>query len=349
MWSLKALTVAIALLLFPSTVLADNVILRPDSITAYLPSLAGNATVAAFYGLWCVVMFFWIFRTRSWWALCEPIGAFFSFLGFVLRIVLRTNQSSQGVYIAMYLFVVLSPACFLAFNYIVYGRLLTAISGINRQESGKASKTVKSPYSPLPPRLYTTIFVISDVVTFLIQAAGGGMQTSHTAIRFTGNKVFLAGIILQLVSYIFFTVLMLYAHIRLVKDEPKAFSLSISNIRQTPPLTMLICLYFSSIFIIVRNIFRSVEMAQGYDGTLYTTEIYTMLLDAMPLLLAVGIWVVVWPSYFVDRTHPLPGMLPRLQQYGHSIHAEGHDEDSPALSGGVTGHSSPANMEKESA
>ncbi|CAO1618554.1 unnamed protein product [Parajaminaea phylloscopi] len=330
-----------ALLLFApalcwaSPATADSVKLAPDAISAYVPSLPGNATVAAFYGLFSAVMFWHVFRTRSWWGLCEPIGAFFSFLGFILRCVQRNNQASQGLYIAMYLFVVLSPACFLAFNYIVYGRLLTAVTGIDRSQTGKAARRVKSPYSPVPPRSYTAIFVVSDVVTFLIQAAGGGMQTSKSPIRLTGDKVFLAGVVLQLASYVFFTVLMVWAHIKLVRDEPEVYSLRPSNILRQPPLTVLFGLYLSSLFIIIRQIYRSIEMAQGYGGTLFTTEIYTMLLDAMPLLIAIGIWAVVWPKGLLDKTHPTDGVLRRM--------------DGQAAEGGAptTGQASPVDVEKE--
>ncbi|PWN30520.1 RTA1-domain-containing protein [Jaminaea rosea] len=285
--------------------------LQPDSILQYVPSLPGNAIVTAFYGFFSLVLFIYVFRTRSWWALCEPIGAFFSFLGYLLRIVMRSNQSSQTIYIVLYLFVVLSPACYLAFNYIIYGRLLVALTGIDRHDDSVKKSKVKSPYSPLPPRLYTAIFVISDVVTFLIQAAGGGMQTSNGPIVITGNHVFLAGVVLQMASYVFFSFLMLFAHFRLARDDPAHFSplKATTKMRQSPGLVLLYLLYVSSIAIIVRLIYRTVEMAQGYGGQLYSNEIYTFLLDAMPLLISIGVWAAVWPGTLLERVQPTEAAL----------------------------------------
>lgn len=229
----------------------------------------------------------------------------------------------------MYLFVVLSPAFYLAMNYIVYGRLLAAMTGLDRND--KASKKARSPYSPLPPRLYTAVFVISDVVTFLIQAAGGGMQTSrvYTTIQ-TGNKVFLAGVILQMISYIFFTILMAFAHMRLIRDDSSTYGFTLRGLgRRRPALLMLYCLYVSSVCIIIRCIYRVIEMAQGYGGQLYSNELYTFFLDALPLLIAIGIWAFIWPGTLIDRVEPVQGIdrqgsdgtqasLKELDGVGHS-------------------------------
>lgn len=62
----------------------------------------------------------------------------------------------------MQLFLVTSPAAFLAFNYILYGRLVR-----NR---------VGDQYSYIHPRIVARVFIISDVVTFMIQV--------HTTPRF---------------------------------------------------------------------------------------------------------------------------------------------------------------------
>ena len=59
---------------------------------------------------------------------------------------------------------------------------------------------------PIKPEKISWMFVGSDIFTFLIQAAGGGLSTSQvTKTRDTGAKIFLAGIALQMVSFVFFT------------------------------------------------------------------------------------------------------------------------------------------------
>ncbi len=64
------------------------------------------------------------------------------------------------------------------------------------------------------------IFVGSDILTFLIQAAGGGLSTSHdTQSRETGSRIFLAGLALQLVSFAIFTFLWAVFGFRLRRDD----------------------------------------------------------------------------------------------------------------------------------
>jgi hypothetical protein len=78
-------------------------------------------------------------------------------IGFFLRVPVRNNPDSLGLFIGMQLFLVCSPAAFLAFNYIVYGRLIQT--------------NVGGQYSLLRPNLVAGVFVASDIITFLIQVS----------------------------------------------------------------------------------------------------------------------------------------------------------------------------------
>ncbi|KAF9367760.1 hypothetical protein CPC16_006055, partial [Podila verticillata] len=59
--------------------------------------------------------------------------------------------------------------------------------------------------------------------------------------------------------------------------------------------------YVSSLFIIIRSIYRVVEFTQGYQGELISKEIYLFALDAVPLVLAIGVWAINWPTALLDR------------------------------------------------
>jgi hypothetical protein len=49
----------------------------------------------------------------------------------------------------------------------------------------------------------------------------------------------------------------------------------------------------------IRSIFRIAEFAGGYDSYLATHEGYLYLLDALPLFLAMSLYVFVWPPRFI--------------------------------------------------
>lgn len=58
-----------------------------------------------------------------------------------------------------------------------------------------------SKFLNLPPRRVTQVFILADVLSFFIQAAGGGMMAmadaSDRTLARTGQKVYMAGIAVQ--------------------------------------------------------------------------------------------------------------------------------------------------------
>lgn len=273
--------------------------LQPDSYLDYVPNLAGNTIFGVIYSILCLILFYhtiFLQNKAQKWALTLPIGTFFAALGYWLRLPMRTDQHNESLYTVMYLFVVLSPAAFLAFNYIAFGRLTAALEGQKPTEVKKRSQ-----YLFIPPRWVKIIFVTSDICTFCVQAAGGGMQTSDDyQTANTGNNVFLAGVSAQGASYLLFTALILVAHYRLIFKRQDGNRFKLFNV-QEPTVIMLNLLYISSIGILVRSVYRIVEMAQGYGGYLYTHEVFTFTLDALPLVIAIGVWALYWPGLLISK------------------------------------------------
>ncbi|KDN46468.1 hypothetical protein K437DRAFT_268116 [Tilletiaria anomala UBC 951] len=261
----------------------------------YLPNLGANCAFAVIYAVWCTAAVAYILRTRKpRWGWCMPAGLFFSSLGFVLRCAARGSDASLEsipLYAVQSLFVILSPCAFLAFNYIAFGRTIVALDpALAGCKDAAPRRRARSAYSPLPPQLFGRVFVWSDVVTFLVQATGGGLQATGGTTATLGSKIFLFGVTLQAVSYLVFVALVVTTHVRLLK-ESSAHSLDYM-LSSHPAMRMLACLYFSSVFFVVRSIYRIVEMAEGYEGMLMSNEGFVIALDTVPLIVATGIWLV---------------------------------------------------------
>lgn len=190
----------------------------------------------------------------------------------------------------------------------------------------------KSRYSLLHPRLFKVIFVTSDIITFLIQAAGGGLQTSDGPQRKVGDKIFLAGVAAQGASYLLFATVTLVAHFRLIRQDPQRFSPLNISLSGNPTVLLFDLLYVSSIGIIVRSIYRIVENAMGYDGYLYTHEVFTFTLDALPLIIATGVWAIFWPGTLLRRI--------RAEANGD----RGFDEKTPSANAGAAEESHPHSL-----
>ena len=58
-------------------------------------------------------------------------------------------------------------------------------------------------------------------------------------------------------------------------------------------------LIVSSIGILVRCVYRVIELSQGYRGHLATTEAFFYGLDSLPLFIAVAVYTPFWPGRMI--------------------------------------------------
>lgn len=119
------------------------------------------------------------------------------------------NLDSLMVYILTQLVIICSPAAFLAFNYILYGRLL--------------ADNVRPEYSMMRPATVSKVFIISDVSTFFLQVSGGGM-TATEKMASAGKSLMVFGLCAQLLSSVVFWVMFTVLHVRAHKAGDLRFS-----------------------------------------------------------------------------------------------------------------------------
>lgn len=62
----------------------------------------------------------------------------------------------------------------------------------------------------------------------------------------------------------------------------------------------------------VRSVYRTTELAQGFHGTLSTTEGYFYGLDTLPLFIAIAIYVPFWPGRYIPEVNELKEMEMRV-------------------------------------
>lgn len=79
-------------------------------------------------------------------------------------------------------------------------------------------------------------------------------------------------------------------------------------------------LIVSSIGILVRCVYRVIELSQGYRGHLATTEAFFYALDSLPLFIAVAVYTPFWPGR----------MIPTIDQLAKMDKAPAGDERSSA-------------------
>lgn len=261
--------------------MADNgrEITITEVVYHYIPHKAPAGIAAAAFFIVSAILFRHTFKQKSWWALCLPIGAVLYGLGFILRIILSMNEANLDsliLFILTQLIIICAPAAFLAFNYILYGRLLQG--------------RVNPKYSIMRPTIVSRVFIISDVTTFLLQASGGGL-TAMESMASAGKTLMIFGLSAQLASYIVFWIMFTILHFRAHRA---------GDLRVRQPWHKIIwVLHFSSLCVLIRCIFRTAEWSVPSDHALITKEWIFYVLDVVTLFLGVGIYCFFWPAAYI--------------------------------------------------
>ena len=106
-------------------------------------------------------------------------------VGYVGRILSDNDLWALGPYIMQSLLLLIAPALFAASIYIILGRIILLTDG--------------EKHSLIRQKRLTKIFVTGDVISFLTQCCGGGIQAAGSlSLLHTGEKVIIVGLFLQL-------------------------------------------------------------------------------------------------------------------------------------------------------
>ncbi|TXT08785.1 hypothetical protein VHUM_02913 [Vanrija humicola] len=139
------------------------------------------------------------------------------------------------------------------------------------------------------PSRVSWVFVISDIVTFLVQGGASGLAASDN--RDTSNigqKILLAALIVQLVSFCLFTCMWCLFTFRASRDP------ALWELGWWKPINW--ALGFNCAMFLIRSVFRTIEFGEGWDGKLRTHEVYWAALDCLPIILAIALYTWLWPS-----------------------------------------------------
>ncbi|KAL8292902.1 hypothetical protein RQP46_000596 [Phenoliferia psychrophenolica] len=158
---------------------------------------------------------------------------------------------------------VIAPSFMSAALYVLFGLVMSRVAQAK---------------SYLSSKLFRVLFITADVLCLVLQGAGGGFATTAETIplRLAGSNVMLAGIVIQLsVMVVFVSYGALWAW--RAKKEIGAGGRDLH--------WLLFGILFSSLMIIIRGFYRSVELGGGIMGFLATNQL-TFLLDAIPISIA---------------------------------------------------------------
>ncbi|TQW00796.1 hypothetical protein V2A60_001837 [Cordyceps javanica] len=243
------------------------------------PSFEANLALAAVFGASFVahIVQAIVYKKRFCWVVI--MGAAWETAAFSLRTIGAHHQQERQYALWGQILFLLSPLWINTFVYMTVARMV---------------------YFGLPDRKIwgvraiklTVLFVWLDVICFLVQLSGGGLLSNNDNADLTriGMKIYTAGIGLQLGFVVIFGVMTAWFYHRMRQ---------VSRGRGMGRLQLLIWVMLAVLMLImVRIIFRLLEFGPGINANnkLITDETYPLVLDAMPMALALWLLNLMHPG-----------------------------------------------------
>lgn len=131
----------------------------------YRPSVAGNCLYLAIMALLAVAHIYlgWRYKIKSF-AIMMALGLITETLGYVSRYLMNGNPFNRDYFLWYLITLTIGPVFIAAAIYLTIGRIVVVYG---------------ASISRLLPRTYTTFFLGCDIVSLVVQAAGGGIAASY--------------------------------------------------------------------------------------------------------------------------------------------------------------------------
>ncbi|EAW17804.1 RTA1 domain-containing protein [Aspergillus fischeri NRRL 181] len=196
----------------------------------------------------------------------------------------REGRTAIGPWALQEILILCAPPFIAASIYMVLGRIIRAFNAEH--------------HSSIRTKWLTPIFVLNDVICFLTQLAGAGVQvTGDPHVMAIGKKAVLVGLVFALVVFGVFVWVAAAFHRRL-DAEPTAV------VRECPRLgwkRYMWAIYVSCGMLMVRNLVRTVQFGSRKGSALNTEEAFIYVFDAALMAGSILVLVVWHPGRLVRR------------------------------------------------
>ncbi|KAK8248125.1 RTA1 like protein-domain-containing protein [Phyllosticta capitalensis] len=258
----------------------------------YKPSTALAAVFIFLFSNGSLAHAWFIWKHRTWYFLPFLIGGIFEIIGYAGRFISsrQTPNWATWPYVMQSLMILLAPILFAASIYMVLGRIIRVVDA-------KALSMIRVNW-------LTKIFVAGDIISFFVQAAGGGMisNAKNDDDAKLGERVIITGLIIQLVFFGLFVIAAFVFHLRIIRAPTQKAEAVWSLLQQ-----YMLVLYAASFLIIARNAFRVIEYVQGSDGELMSKEMWIYIFDATLMFLVMLLFAIWHPSRIINRSRIAEG------------------------------------------
>ncbi|KAI0748847.1 RTA1-domain-containing protein [Fomes fomentarius] len=238
-------------------------------------------------------------HTRLWWLLGTTVLAGITeIIGWSGRLWSSISPRALDPFLMQITTTILAPTPLIAANFVILGQIV---------------KRLGQQYSRLTAMWYTILFCSCDLVALVVQALGGAKASSdleNNRDPEPGGHIMLGGIVFQLVAVCIYLLLATEFLVRYHYDKPirprvdsgsspakKSFALD-RGVK-----FMILGLALDGVFILIRSIYRAIELSDGWTGRIISTQVYFNVLDGAMIVLAMFTLNVFHPGFLFGKAH----------------------------------------------
>ncbi|GAB7348195.1 hypothetical protein MBLNU459_g6199t1 [Dothideomycetes sp. NU459] len=262
-------------------------------LDGYAPNLGANAFFTAFFFLSCVVFIIQAIRYRNWWGftIATTLGTALEGVGYVSRIMLHSDPFSDVGFKLNIVCLTFAPAFLSAGIYLLLKHLCL---------------TFGPQFSRLRPQLYTYIFISCDLLSIILQGAGGALSASAadgSNLLNIGVDVMIAGLSSQVVTLAIFAALAadFFCGVWRHKHELPVATAPLRNSTRFKLFLAFTVVAFLCIFI--RCCYRIAELSGGWGNPIMRKEAEFIVLDSVMIMIAALVFNIFHPGLCFDRSN----------------------------------------------
>ncbi|KAM7211018.1 RTA1 like domain containing protein [Rhypophila decipiens] len=247
----------------------------------YVPSLIGNIIFMGIWGLAALSHLGLGIKYKTWTFMGAMVaGCALEVLGYLGRVQLNSNPFNEDAFLMYLICATIAPVFITGGIYLCLSRVIIIFG-----ES----------LSYLRPRTYTILFVTCDVISLILQAAGGALVSisDDKATSDIGLRIMQAGLIFQVASLVVFVALCSFFFWRVRQcvnkgDVNVQLNTNFLELRKTRRFRgFLVGFSIATIAMITRCGYRVAELAEGFNGPIWANEKEFMVLEGAVLAVCI--------------------------------------------------------------
>lgn len=246
------------------------------SILQYQPSIPATSVAIAIFGLSLLVNVAQGCYFRTWGFMAGLVcGCILEIIGYAGRLIIHDNPFDFNGFIIQIICITIAPVFFCGAIYVLLGRTIMLVD---------------ERMSRIPPRFLGWIFITCDIISLVLQAAGGALScTGETEDDIqVGVNISLAGLVFQVATLSVFASLFIDYLISCRRTgKHRTF-----DSRMKLFLTFL---FLSMFLILLRCVYRVVELHEGYFSHYFRDE---------PLFIALETAIMCAAAVCLNIGHP---------------------------------------------